>query len=54
MSTAKYRDQMVYVYIRAGMEYASLEPEHVPSSMREMFAEVKQLRATSLSVATRP
>jgi len=49
-SLGKYRDQMVYVYSRAGMEYAALEPEHVPDAMRKMFAEVRKLRHASLSV----
>lgn len=47
----KYRDQMVYVYSRAGMEYAALEPEHVPKAMRTMFGDIKRLRLTSLDVA---
>ncbi len=50
-SLGKYRDQMVYVYGRAGMEYAALEPEHVSSDMRQLFAEVKQLRNSTLNVA---
>lgn len=50
-SLGKYRDQMVYVYSRAGMEYAAIEPEHVPSAMRQMFAEVKQLRSSKLNDA---
>jgi Fic family protein len=50
-SLEKYRDQMVYVYSRAGMEYAALEPEHVRSAMRQLFAEVKQLRGSTLNVA---
>ena len=50
-SLGKYRDQMVYVYSRAGVEYAAIEPEHVPSAMRQMFAEVTQLRRSSLNVA---
>lgn len=47
----KYRDQMVYVYSRAGMEYAALEPEHVAGAMREFFTDLKQLRGSSLEVA---
>jgi Fic family protein len=50
-SLGRYRNQMVYVYSRAGMEYAALEPEHVPNAMREMFAAVKQLRGAPLNVA---
>jgi Fic family protein len=50
-SLGKYRDQMVYVYSRAGMEYAALEPEFVPDAMRELFADVNALRKSSLSIA---
>ena len=50
-SLGKYRDQMVYVYSRAGMEYAALEPEHVPDAMRKMFAEARKLRRASLRVS---
>ncbi len=50
-SLGRYREQMVYVYSRAGMEYAALEPEFVPDAMQELFAEVKALRKSSLSVA---
>ncbi len=50
-SLGKYREQMVYVYSRAGMEYAALEPEFVPDAMRELFADVNTLRKSSLSVA---
>jgi len=49
-SLGKYRDQMVYVYSRAGMEYAALEPEHVPEAMRKLFAEIRKLRRASLRV----
>lgn len=49
-SLEKYRDQMVYVYSRAGMEYAALESEHVPSVMATMFGEIKGLRRASLGV----
>ena len=47
----KYRGQMVYVYSRSGMEYAALEPEHVPSAMRQLFAEIRTLRKSPLDVA---
>src|SRR5438132_2127945 len=47
-SLVKYRDQVVYVYSRAGLEYVALEPEHVPEAMRKMFAEVRKLRRASL------
>src|SRR5260370_29456911 len=50
-SLGKYRDQMVYVYSRAGMEYAALEPEHAPDAMRKMFGEVRKLRGASLRVS---
>lgn len=50
-SLGKYRDQMVYVYSRAGMEYAALEPENVPGAMRELFAGVRALKQSDLSVA---
>lgn len=46
----KYRDQMVYVYSRAGMEYAALEPEHLVSAMRQLFAGIKDLRKSSLDL----
>jgi Fic family protein len=46
----KYRDQMVYVYSRAGMEYAALEPEYMPSAMRQLFADIRKLRGLSLDV----
>lgn len=46
----KYRDQMVYVYSRAGMEYAALESEHLPNGMQKMFGEIKKLRQASLGV----
>ncbi len=48
----KYRDQMVYVYSRAGMEYAAVEPEYVPEEMRELFAGVRSLKQSTLSVAS--
>lgn len=47
----KYRNQMVYVYSRAGMEYAALEAEHVPSAMRAMFSEIRELRRAKLGIA---
>jgi Fic family protein len=47
----KYRDQMVYVYSSAGMEYAALEPDHVPNAMRTMFAEIRELRRASFNEA---
>jgi Fic family protein len=46
----KYRDQMVYVYSRAGMEYAALEPEYVAGETREMVADVRALKGEGLSV----
>ena len=49
-SLGKYRDQMVYVYSRAGLEYVALEPEHVPEAMQNMFAEVRKLRRASLRI----
>lgn len=49
-SLNKYRDQMVYVYSRAGMEYAALEPENVPAAMKEMFADIRALKQADLSV----
>lgn len=49
-SLGKYRDQMVYVYSRAGMEYAALEPEYVPGKMREMFAHIRALKQSKLSM----
>jgi len=48
----KYRDQMVYVYSRAGMEYAALEAEHVPTTMRTMFREIRELGRAKLSFAS--
>jgi Fic family protein len=48
----KYRDQMVYVYSRAGMEYAALEPEHVPGAMHDLFTEVRALKKPPLDVAS--
>ena len=50
-SLGKYRDQMVYVYSRAGMEYAALEPEHAPEAMRTLFAAIRELRRAKLGVA---
>jgi Fic family protein len=50
-SLGKYRTQMVYVYSRAGMEYAAVEPEHVPEEMRELFAGLRELKRSSLNVA---
>ncbi|MGI8654320.1 MAG: Fic family protein [Pyrinomonadaceae bacterium] len=50
-SLGKYRDQMVYVYSRAGMEYAAVEPEYVPEQMRELFTGVRLLKQSSLNVA---
>ena len=49
-SLVKYRDQVVYVYSRAGLEYVALEPEHVPEAMQNMFAEVRKLRRASLRI----
>lgn len=51
-SLGKYRDQMVYVYSRAGMEYAALEPEFVPGAMRELFAGVRALKRSALNVSS--
>lgn len=50
-SLGKYREQMVYVYSRAGMEYAAIEPEFVREAMRALFAEIRQLKQTPLDVA---
>lgn len=50
-SLGRYREQMVYVYSRAGMEYAALEAEHVPTAMRTAFGEIRELRRTKLNVA---
>jgi Fic family protein len=47
----KYRDQMVYVYSRVGMEYAALEPDYLASAMRQLFAGVRELRRSRLGVA---
>lgn len=47
-SLGKYRDQMVYVYSRAGMEYAALEPEYVQGKMREMFSDIRALKQSKL------
>lgn len=47
----KYRDQMVYVYSRAGMEYAALEPDYLPRAMRQLFSGVRELRHAKLSLA---
>lgn len=47
----KYRNQMVYVYSRSGMEYAALEPDYLPSAMRQLFVGVRELRRSKLSVA---
>lgn len=51
-SLRDYRDQMVYVYSRAGMEYAALEPEYVPGAMRALFADVRALKQPKLSTAS--
>jgi Fic family protein len=48
----KYRDQMVYVYSRAGMEYAAVEPEYVSEEMRALFGGVRELKRSALSVAS--
>jgi Fic family protein len=48
----RYREQMVYVYSRAGMEYAALEPEYVPEAMRELFTKIRELKRSSLDVAS--
>jgi Fic family protein len=50
-SLGKYRDQMVYVYSRAGMEYAAIEPEYVPGKMHEMFRDIRALKQSKLSTA---
>ncbi|MGI9105797.1 MAG: Fic family protein [Pyrinomonadaceae bacterium] len=50
-SLEKYRDQMVYVYSGAGMEYAAIEPEFVRGAMRVLFAEIRGLKKTPLDVA---
>jgi Fic family protein len=47
----QYRKQMVYVYSRAGMEYAALEAEYVPAAMRDLFAEIRALKQARLDVA---
>jgi Fic family protein len=51
-SLGDYRDQMVYVYSRAGMEYAALEPEFVPGAMKGMFSGVRALKKSKLSAAS--
>ncbi len=51
-SLGDYRDQMVYVYSRAAMEYAALEPDFVPDAMRELFAGVRALKKSQLSAAS--
>ena len=50
-SLGDYRDQMVYVYSRAGMEYAALEPDFVPEAMHGLFAGIRALKRSKLSVA---
>jgi Fic family protein len=50
-SLRRYRDQMVCVYSRTGMEYAALEHEHVPNAMRMMFTQIRELRRASLNEA---
>ncbi|MDT5270325.1 MAG: hypothetical protein QOH49_2511 [Acidobacteriota bacterium] len=50
-SLGKYRDQMVYVYSRAGMEYAAIEPEFVAEAMKELFSGVRALKKSKLSTA---
>jgi Fic family protein len=52
ITLGKYRDQMVYVYSRAGMEYAALEAEHVPGAMRKLFAQIRKLRKSSMDVSS--
>ena len=47
----KYRDQMVYVYSSAGMEYAALEPEHLASAMRQLFGGIRDLRRSSIDLS---
>lgn len=49
-SLGKYRDQMVYVYSRAGMEYAALEPEHLGSAMRQLFRGIRDLRKSAIDL----
>ncbi|HVF45830.1 MAG TPA: Fic family protein [Pyrinomonadaceae bacterium] len=48
-SLGKYRGQMVYVYSRAGMEYAALEPDYVSEKTRGMFAGIRVLKQSKLS-----
>ncbi len=47
-----YRAQMVFVYSRAGMEYAALEWEYVPKAMRKLFSGIRVLKKTDLSVSS--
>jgi Fic family protein len=51
-SLGKYRNQMVYVYSRAGMEYAAVEPEYVTGEMRDLFSGIRELKQSPLSVAS--
>lgn len=46
----RYRQQLIFVYSSAGIEYAAVEPEFVSEKMTELFADVAELKKARLSV----
>jgi Fic family protein len=48
----KYRDQRMFVYSQHGIEYAAIEPEHVPQKILEVFEDVRSLKRQSQDVAS--
>ena len=46
----RYRQQLMFVYSSAGIEYAAIEPEFVQEKMTELFADVAELKKASPSV----
>lgn len=45
----RYRQQLMFVYSSAGIEYAAVEPEFISEKMTELFADVAELKKASLS-----
>jgi len=46
----RYRNQLMFVYSIAGIEYAAVEPDLVPEKMAELFEYLKQVKKKAPSV----
>lgn len=47
----RYREQLMFVYSRAGIEYAAVEPEFVAAKMREVFASLRLIKRHGAEIA---